>query len=185
MCNFFTAKEFSPSALKHSLNSLLPPDIAALNLEIAPDHFHPTLDSKGKEYLYQICTHRSSLPFNKNYSWYFPYPLCLDTLKKGAEYFVGKHDFSSFCNQSEDLSPHRIREIEAIEVIPQKEGIAISIRGKSFLYKMVRNIVGTLVQTASGKIPLSSLPDILHKRDRKLAGMTAPAQGLILRKIFY
>jgi tRNA pseudouridine38-40 synthase len=186
VCNFFTSKECALDDLKRSLNSLLPSDIAILNLELASDHFHPTLDAKGKEYLYRICTDRSLLPFHQNFAWYYPYPLCLETMRQAAHSLLGKRDFSSFCNQRKDLPAEKTREIETIEITQNTPSeIYFSIRGTHFLYKMVRTIVGTLAEIGRGKIDPASLPNILDQRDRKQAGMTAPAKGLTLHRIFY
>lgn len=186
--NFYTKKEELPlSKLKISLNSLLPKDIAVLELETAPANFHPTLDCIGKEYHYHLCYGSTQIPMHRFYSWHYPHKLNLQLMRQASSYFLGTHDFSSFCNYKKNSNyVHHERTINSIEFVelPQ-DRLRIEIRGNSFLYKMVRNLVGTLAYVGCGKIPLEHIPTILKKKDRTLAGMTAPAHGLCLYEVFY
>jgi tRNA pseudouridine38-40 synthase len=109
--------------------------------------------------------------------------LNLEWMQKGARIIEGEKDFSA-------LSNHRysdpVRHVKKISILPLLENrLCITVKGNAFLYKMVRNIVGTLVYIGQGKILLSDLPQILSSRSRSLAGMTAPAHGLCLYRIFY
>jgi len=176
--NFFTDKEIS---LK-SLNAVTPKDISILEATVMPDDFHPTLTCKGKEYEYTVCLGQSQLPFHRLFSWHFPYPIDLEMMRDAAAFLVGRHDFSAFTN---DKQENNVREIFSIEIILLDNQIKIRVAGNNFLYKMVRNIVGTLIYVGYGKLQATDLPAILEGKDRTRAGVTAPAHGLCLKKVFY
>jgi tRNA pseudouridine38-40 synthase len=157
---------------KKALNAHLPSDIRILHLE--PCQFHPTLDAVGKEYHYQITAEED--PMQRLYSWHFRHPLDLAKMRLEATHLLGTHDFSAFANEPEK---NPICTLHSIDIEPH----LIRIRGDRFLYKMVRNLVGTLLYIGCGK--LSSIQSILASRDRKQAGVTAPAHGLYLHQVFY
>ncbi|NDD58579.1 MAG: tRNA pseudouridine(38-40) synthase TruA [Chlamydiae bacterium] len=184
--NFFIDDEVEEGKLLHSMNGLLAKDISIRAIEQSREDFHPTLDSKGKEYCYYICNSTYQLPFHKNFSWHFPYDMCFSTLQKATHTLTGYKDFSTFCNDRNQFSRSTFCKISSItiEQLPL-ERICIRIQGTRFLYKMVRNMVGTLAYIASGKIPLPALESILSSRQRASAGITAPAQGLFLNQVFY
>ncbi len=168
--------------LHYSLNRLLPKDISTLHLEEAPAHFHPTLDALGKEYHYYLCNSSKQLPFHRHFSWHFPYPLDLNKLRQGAALLLGTHDFAAFCNKTE--KKETVRTLTALEIVelPYRR-LKISIQGDRFLYRMVRNLVGTLAHIGCNKLPLDSIPLLLQQKKRADAGITAPAHGLTLHKI--
>lgn len=188
--NFLCNREVDASLLNRwraSLNGLLPRDISVLNVEHTYDSFHPTLDAKGKEYHYHLCSDHIQLPHHRLYSWHYFSELDLDAMKRSAKYLIGEKDFTSFCNEKKNCDykdyVRRVDEI-TIEESPEKR-LKFIIRGNNFLYKMVRNIVGTLVYIGSGKLAEEELPAILESGDRKRAGITAPNHGLCLQKVFY
>jgi tRNA pseudouridine38-40 synthase len=176
--NFFTPKETS---LK-SLNSLLPSDISILRVEETSETFHPTLDARGKEYVYSVCLGSAQLPFFRNFSWHFGFTLDLEKMKKAAQDLVGEHDFSAFTNERQE---NNIRILHGIQFDSSPNQLKIRVSGNNFLYKMVRNIVGTLLYIGCGKIEGDAVPDILKSKNRSRAGVTAPAHGLVLKKVFY
>lgn len=176
--NFFTPKQIS---LK-SLNSLLPPDISILAMEEASPTFHPTLGARGKEYLYAMCLGPTQLPFHRSFSWHFGLSLDLEKMKKAAKDLIGEHDFSAFTNERQ---ANNVRILHRITFDPSPNRLKIRVAGNNFLYKMVRNIVGTLLYVGCGKIESDALTDILKSKDRSRAGVTAPAHGLVLKKVFY
>lgn len=182
---FTTEKTPDLTKLSSSLSSLLPTDISLVSASFVPLNFHPTLDNRGKEYHYRLCFSKSLAPFLHRFSWIYSYPLSLEKMKTAASHFIGQHDFTAFCNSRYDLPENRIRTIDSIAFYPENETLLIAISGKDFLYKMVRNIVGTLVYIGSDKLPEESLPMLLEKKDRTLIGMTAPASGLSLKRVFY
>lgn len=169
------------------INALLPPDIAVLEAEEAPPAFHPTLNVKNKEYQYALCFGKVQLPQKRLYSWHFHYDLDVGKMQQAALALQGTHDYSAFCNQKKnEVYENHIRTIDQISIqSTQPDCLLITISGHSFLYKMVRNIVGTLAYVGCGKITPIEIADILLHKDRTLAGVTAPAHGLTLAKIKY
>lgn len=186
--NFIATKEIpSLQRLLVSLNCLLPKDIAVLDIEQAADDFHPTLDCISKEYHYWVCYGTAQLPHHRFYSWHYPHQLNIDAMQRTAKQLVGEHDFSTFCNFKKNSSyDHTIRRVQEITVteLPEQR-VHFRIVGNNFLYKMVRNLVGTLVYVGRGKIQEESIPGILLSGDRTQAGVTAPAHGLCLHHVFY
>lgn len=172
---FALQKPIDPLRLLKGLNAVLPSDIRVL--EIVPKEFHPTLDAIGKEYRYRICQGPVQDPTQRLYSWHIRHPLDLEKVAFAAQALIGRHDFTAFANE-EEKNP--ICTIESIVF----DG-SFRIKGDRFLYKMVRNIVGTLVYVGCGKLPPDSIPAILESKDRKQAGMTAPPHGLYLHQVFY
>lgn len=184
--NFFTHQPTALRRLKHSLNGLLPKEISILSAEIMPDDFHPTLDCVKKEYTYHLCTAAVQLPFFRHTSWHFPTFLEIPLMRKGAQHLLGSHDFSAFCNERQLWDRDPCCNLEYIEIVslPGKR-ICIRAIGDHFLYKMARNIAGILVYIGCGKISADAVPQILLDKDRRKAGITAPAHGLALQQVFY
>lgn len=173
---------------KISLNCLLPKDITVISIEEAPVHFHPTIDCTGKEYRYFICFDTHQLPFHRLYSWHIHEPnLNIDLMKKAIPYLIGTHDFSSFCNTKKQAAyQNKERNVDSIEMIElENNRLCISIKGNNFLYKMVRTIVGTMIDIGKGKIQIEHLSEIMKALDRTKTGVTAPAHGLFLQEVFY
>lgn len=189
--NFFTHKEVPKEfeglqVLKRSLNSLLPDSIRVREVQSMPLSFHPTLDALGKEYHYYLLTEAEPSPKKRHFAWHLPQPLDLEKMLLAAKHLVGSHNFSSFCNSRKEVEKlDKECDLFQIEIEPSPTEIVIVVRGKKFLYKMVRNLVGTLVEVGRGKILPDAIPEILAQKKRKFSGVTAPAQGLTLMQIFY
>jgi tRNA pseudouridine38-40 synthase len=186
--NFYTAQSnLDLELLRLNLNKTLPTDIVVLDTAEVPREFHPTLSAKGKEYHYFICNGAIQLPQHRFYSWYCPHLLDLDKMRLAAESLIGKHNFAAFCNAKsyESYSSYE-REITDITIdILSEDRLCIKVSGVNFLYKMVRNIVGTLLYVGSGKLSVEAIPAIIKNQNRTAAGITAPAHGLVLHKVFY
>lgn len=173
--------------LRYALQGLLSPYIAIHAIEEVPCSFHPTLDVSSKEYRYYLCLSRVQLPFFRDTSWHVPGVMHLDALREGMRLLSGRHDFQAFCNQRKTLRyTDHMRTIFRLcdHVLPHNR-LCIVIQGDHFLYKMARNLVGTLVQIGSGTFPLDGLSDKLLAKDRKAMGVTAPAHGLFLHAVNY
>lgn len=184
--NFYTKNHpLNLDRLHKSLNQLLPKDIKVNTLTSIEPAFHPTLDSLAKEYHYHITTDPWLSPFKRNFFWHFPKKLDLNLMKKAAGLLIGKQDFQAFTNFRKPPYQDTTREIFSIHFDQNNNDLCIQIKGDHFLYKMVRNIVGTLCYIGCHKIHLQELPSILQSKKRKNAGITAPASGLILKKIYY
>ncbi len=183
--NFYLQKERCLDQLLKSLNQLLPKDIRIFSIEKVPFSFHPTLDAIQKEYHYCIDTSFVQLPFNRFFSWHYFTPLDLEKMKIAATYFLGNHNFDSFRNESYAKPKNTFCLLHRCDLIYEKKNIYFIICGNRFLYKMIRNLVGTLVFVGNGKLSLEEAKELLLKKTRSLVGITAPAHGLILKKIFY
>lgn len=187
VANFKVAKDLDTYKLRASLNGLLPYDIRILEAEEAPLDFHARYSAKGKCYHYHICLDRVQLPFHRNYSWHVRQPFDLSILKKAIQYFVGEHDFTSFANEAHagSASKNPVRNIYRLDLFEEDGGVRLEFEGTGFLYKMVRNIVGTLHEVAVGKLSIDDIPNIFEAKNRKRAGPAAPPQGLFLAFVLY
>lgn len=166
------------------LNSLLPDDIAVVTVENAHSTFHARFDAKGKEYRYFLNLAKNRDPFKRNFAFHYPYHLNLDTMKAAAGYLLGSHDFTSYCSAKTEVED-RVRTIKTIDFSIDGNQLCLRFVGDGFLYNMVRILVGTLLEVGSGSRKPEEIQDILAARDRRLAGRTAPANGLYLWKVFY
>ena len=182
--HFKTALNVPISKVAVALNAVLPSDISVLNAEEVPSDFHSRFDAKRKLYRYHILNSRQRDPFKERYSWRVPYNLDISLMKKEAAVLKGRHDFRSFqaCDKRERSS---VRKIYGIRIKKKQSSIIIDVEGDGFLYNMVRNITGTIVEIGRGYLPPKSMHKILLKRDRSIAGPTAPAKGLFLIQVIY
>jgi tRNA pseudouridine38-40 synthase len=185
LVNFLTEKQIELSLLKRALNGTLPKEISVLAIEERPLDFHPTLDCIKKEYRYLICHGGVQLPFHRYLCWHYPYPLAIEAMKKGAASLLGTHDYSAFCNERASYERSPICHLEEISFSSSSTQLCVCIIGDRFLYKMVRNIIGTLVYVGCGKMRAEDVPSILQSGQRVRAGITAPAHGLSLYKVYY
>jgi tRNA pseudouridine38-40 synthase len=124
-------------------------------------------------------------PLLRNRAWHFPMKLDLAKVRAAAKLFLGKRDFKSFAGTRSYEMESNVRTLTRCDIKKSGAQLTFIIEGDGFLYKMCRGIVGTLVQVGQGKIPLAKVADILASKDRRVAGMTAPAHGLVLWKVFY
>lgn len=177
---------FPLERLKLSLNQLLPKEIAVLSIEEATSSFHPTQEATAKEYHYLIDTESVQMPLERERAWHFFYPIDLEKMKEAAKFLTGRHDFAAFCNRRKnDPYEETVRELTSIHIEKKEGRITIKIVGNRFLFRMARNIAGTLAFVGRGEIAPSAISEILASLDRKRAGPTAPSHGLYLVKVFY
>ncbi len=181
--NFFTSRKVDVERLKKSINGLLPEDIRIVGIEMMPDGFHPTLGARGKEYHYSLCLGSIQLPFYRKFSWHFVKPVDMNKMREAAAFLIGKHDFSALTNEKQDDNMREVFHIEIEEAGSNR--LRIRVAGNHFLYKMVRNIVGTVVYAGCGMLSIEEVRSLLENRDRTAAGMTAPAHGLTLKNVYY
>lgn len=181
--SFSLKKQWEPSRLLRALNGKLAPDIRVKEAAFAPEGFHPTLHAVQKEYRYHFCLGPVQDPVHRLYSWDVLGPVSLDRMRAGARDLLGTHDFTSFANL---VKKDPFCRLDSIDLIPLADGrLQISIAGNRFLYKMARNLAGTLYYIGRGKLDPGSIPAILKSKDRKKAGISAPARGLTLYRLSY
>ncbi len=171
-------------ALVRALNSLLPDDIAVKNAKTVDDSFHAIQDAKQKTYRYVIHNSRERNPLGLRYSWHVIQKLNSADMRRGAEPLLGEHDFASFMAANSQVKSS-VRRIIAVDIGRKGDTITIEITANGFLRQMVRNIVGTLVEIGRGRMEPDEMKKILMAKDRRKAGPTAPAQGLVLVNVEY
>lgn len=169
---------------KIAFNRLLPDDIAVLQVQNVADTFHARYDAIGKEYRYFIRLSKEKDPFTRLYRYHYPYELDVSAMEEASNYFIGTHDFTSFCSAKTEVED-KVRTVTEITLIKQDDTLVIRFVGNGFLYNMVRILVGTLLEVGSGKRTPYSMPELLSARNRQVAGKTAPPHGLYLWRVFY
>jgi tRNA pseudouridine38-40 synthase len=185
--HFKSAQPIERYKFLRSLNGMLPPDIRIQACAQVPMDFHAQYSALGKTYHYHLYLEEVLDPFRRLYCWHVRGRVDLEALIAASRNLVGTHDFTSFANESDEGSAGKdpVRTIKRLDIIPEKGGVRLEFEGDGFLYKMVRNITGTLIEIARGKREAGSIPALLAAKDRRLAGMAAPPQGLFLAEVFY
>jgi tRNA pseudouridine38-40 synthase len=178
---FDTGSPIPGDRFSYALNHVLPDDIRVVeSMEVSGD-FHPRHCETEKTYEYRVLNTRVPIPTQRLYSYHFSMPLDESRMQQAAEYLVGEHDFTSFCNVESQALSH-IRTIKAVTVKREGDLVKISVTGNGFLYNMVRIIAGTLIMIGRGKGEPSDIQRMLEAKDRSTAGPTAPPEGLFLVK---
>ena len=167
-----------------ALNQRLPEDIRIQKSEEVSLDFHPRYRESEKTYLYRILNRQFPIPTERLYSHFTYIPLDVKKMAEAGRYPVGEHDFKSFCGAGAQVKT-TVRTIKKVQVSREGSLITIEIRGKGFLYNMVRIIAGSLMEIGGGMYPPEHMKEILEARDRQAAGPTAPARGLNLAGIRY
>lgn len=173
-----------PQQISAALNSKLTDDILVKDIQAVSSKFHARYDARKRSYKFIIA--KQLTPFNRLYQSYFPRKtIILDRIQKATPYFLGKHDFTSFCKFNPDLK-HQICEIYSFNCKEDENAIILELSANRFLHNMVRRIVGTLVNVSHHQIEASIIKDLLKAKSpaNKLIS-TAPPQGLYLQEVKY
>ncbi|MGN6552770.1 MAG: tRNA pseudouridine(38-40) synthase TruA [Verrucomicrobiota bacterium] len=173
------------SKLALALNAWLPADIRVMKASRATPDFHARFQATGKQYRYSVWVGSAMNPLLRRSAWHVTRKLDLPAMRAAARLFVGKHDFQSFAANSGYKKASTVRTVTRCDIRKSGQQLTFIIEGDGFLYKMCRGIVGTIVQVGQGKFPAEQIKTMLVKADRRVAGMTAPAHGLVLWKVFY
>ena len=184
VANFLTASRMSPSQLIRALNAILPRDIRILSARKVPYDFHARRDAVAKIYRYQMYLGPILPPHLAREYFHYAYRVDIASMLAAASLFPGEHDFASFAKTSEHYSS-TVRRIFRCELKKKGRRLLLTVEGNGFLRHMVRNMAGTLLEVGRGSISFDEFSDLFIKRDRKLAGFTAPAHGLVLMKVRY
>ena len=180
-----TKSPIPPERLPAALNRWLPPDIAVKGCREVPQGFHARYSCKGKEYCYEIWNHPVRDPFLEGRALHYWYPIDEKLLNEAASYYIGRHDFTSFCTLDSRDMGDLTRTVTEAQVERRGDMVAFTVAADGFLYNMVRIMAGTLLRVQQGKLRPGDIPGILAARDRRAAGPTAPACGLYLNRVFY
>lgn len=178
------ARPVDPDELLRMVNDELPGDINLLKIELAPEGFHARHSATARTYLYRISRRRSA--FDKPVVWWVRDPLDVAAMAQAAKSLCGLHDFSAF-SQADPSKPDESTKVkvEAVDVYEEGPNIFIRIQGSHFLWKMVRRIVGVLVEVGRGKLSVSDVAKIMAASGASVAEFTAPPSGLALEKVTY
>jgi tRNA pseudouridine38-40 synthase len=175
----------TPAKLLLAINAWLPEDIRVMRVARAAPEFHARFDAVAKEYRYQIWNHPVMQPLLRYTAWHVKRKLDLVAMRAAAKHFAGRHDFRSLRANPDYDTESTVRHIRRCEVRRAGPLFTIIVEADGFLYKMCRAIAGTLAQVGEGKLKPSDMRAILERRDRRFAGMTAPAHGLTLWRVIY
>ena len=184
--HFDLDKEIKCTRLSQSLNSLIPDDIYIKSICEVSDEFHARFDVKAKEYIYKI-NMGSYNPIEKDYIFQYGKRLDIAEIERALKYIEGTHDFRSFVkiDEEKDTYTRTIFQTSLIRDSRNVNYITISLLGNGFMRYMVRNIVGFLIEIGEGKYKSEDVISILEAKDRKQAGVCAPACGLYLNDVYY
>lgn len=170
--------------LHRALNATLPPDIVISNLTIADRDFHPRFGAVGRTYRYQIDNQPWPNVLLRRYAYHVEQPLDVGAMNEACNYLIGRHDFASFGQPPQgDKTMRHVTQAEWVAKADNR--LFFFITANAFLYRMVRKIVGTLVQVGSGRLSAADVDQILLAKDLQQAAVPAPAHGLCLVKVTY
>lgn len=181
------ASTMPPAALRRAINDELPADINVLQVAGVPYRFHARHSAVARRYVYQVARRRSA--FAKPFVWWVKEPLDLAAMQAAARAFVGMNDFHSFTADDEvdgDGDPKStLVLIDRLEIQPHGDLLLVVIQGSHFLWKMVRRIVGVLVEIGRGGLSVEAAQALLTGKSDLPAKLTAPGSGLFLERVFY
>ena len=182
MANFFTRSPLPPSAIVEGLNGTLAADINILEARDMRMSFHARHDAAARRYRYQIATRRSA--FFKRLIWWVRQPLDPQAMEQAARMLVGRHDFTSFADRSAEISEPRVRVFQA--ALRRGDFLtSLTIEADHFLPRMVRRVVGVLVQIGLHNLPVEAMTRFLSESVDDPAAWTAPPSGLFLERVLY
>lgn len=182
--NFRTESTIDCASAVRAMNCNLPYDIAVRECYEVDEGFHARFDCKAKRYVYRVLNSPVKDPFLVDMAFQFKYPVDETLADRAAKDFIGTYDFTAFC-ASGSVVEDKVRTIYDCSVTREGDLVLFSVIGSGFLYNMVRIMVGTLLFITQNKIPADDIPRIIASKDRSLAGMTLPPEGLYLEEVFY
>jgi len=184
VANFHTSSDMPVEKMRRALNAILSDDIVVLDLSEVSESFNARHSARSKRYRYSILNRIAPSALQRCQTVHVAQPLDVAAMREAAGYLVGTFDFSSFaCNSGKEDDP--VRTVMEIAIEKRDDYVIVEMEAISFLYKMVRSIVGTLIEVGRGKMLPIDVLTILQARDRKIAGQTAPARGLVLVEVKY
>ena len=185
VANFYTTNLAIPLAgLRRAMNSALPRDIAIRSAAEVPDDFHAARSAIGKTYRYRICVAPQRPVALAGLVYHFWRALEIEPMRDAARRLLGRHDFVGFATSAERRED-TVRTIFRCEVAEAQDEVHVTVQGDGFLYNMVRNIAGTLIEIGRGRFDPEQIDKVLASRDRRDAGPTAPPDGLYLLCVHY
>ena len=180
----FRAPERPVGEIVPKLRHLLPEDIGVIDLSYAPDRFHARLSAAEKTYVYRVWNSAEPDVFERRFRTQIVQPLDVERMREAAKLLVGTHDFLGFC-ANKHFKKSSVRTLRSLAIGQDGNEIRFTLTADGFLYHMARILVGTLLEIGAGRREIDSIGAIFEKKDRALAGETAPAKGLCLMEVRY
>ena len=174
----------SPEEIRDYMNRYLPEAIAVREVKPCAERFHARYKAIGKTYRYTCHDGPVKPIFDRKYVTVLDTPVDVEKMQQAAAYLVGEHDFRSFCGNPR-MKKSTVRMVDSIVIERRRDRVVFTFHGTGFLQNMVRILVGTLLEVGRGYWDAERVREILEARDRKLAGPTAPPEGLCLMKVDY
>lgn len=172
----------APETLRRQMNDVLPADICVLRVEPVPHRFHARHDAVSRSYLYQVARRRTA--FAKPFVWWIKDDLDVRAMRAAAAAFVGLHDFRSFTDTDPEEASTKVQ-LESIDLEEEGDLILIRVAGSHFVWKMVRRLVGVLVEAGRGRLTVEDVERFLAEPSPIPARLTAPPSGLFLERVRY
>jgi tRNA pseudouridine38-40 synthase len=168
--------------IRQKLNEQLPHDINILSVDVVPQKFHARHDAIARSYVYQISRRRNA--FGKHFVWWVKDNLDVRRMNEAAAYLVGFHDFKSFSNEK-GAEKSSMVELQQLKVVEQGDLLVVHIVASHFLWKMVRRVVGCLVEVGTGRLDPANFKTWLETPSQEPAKFTAPPAGLFLERVYF
>jgi len=184
VANVHLETDMADEEIRDYCNRYLPDAIALREVKECAPQFHARYKAKGKTYRYTCFDGPVKPVFDRRYVTMLPCSPDIPAMEQAAQFLIGEHDFMSFCGNPK-MKKSTVRRVDTITIERRKDRILFTFHGEGFLQNMVRIMVGTLLEVGRGAMPPQQVREILEARDRKLAGPTAPPEGLCLMKVDY
>ena len=184
VAHFDTNSSIIATNICFAVNKILPKDVQVFNSKRVSSNFHARFSAKSKTYKYYVYESKHINPIYENFMYRCEKELDIESMREGAKYLIGKHNFKAFATQDKNVTNHT-REVYKIDIEQNNNCYIFTINGNSFLYNMVRNIVGTILDVGIGKITPNKIKTILDSKCRKNAGKLVPSYALCLCDVFY
>lgn len=182
--NYRTKSNLGCGNIQKALNSILPFDVRIKQVKDAHPDFHARFAAQSKHYCYTIVNDSFLSPHLYRYAYLVKYPLDVEKMRRASKYLLGKHNFRSF--QAVDKRERgAVRKVLRLDIRKRQNLIYVDIQASGFLYRMARNVVGTLIEVGRGRLNPKQIKEILQARSRTCAGPCAPAKGLCLKEVKY
>uniref|UniRef100_UPI00403F9B40 tRNA pseudouridine(38-40) synthase TruA n=1 Tax=Candidatus Enterococcus willemsii TaxID=1857215 RepID=UPI00403F9B40 len=184
VANFKTDSTMTREEMLHFLNQFLPRDIVITRVEEMPERFHARYNCTGKQYSYYVWNSPIPTALERNHSFHVSQPLDFEKMNEACEKFIGTHDFIGF-SALKKTKKSTVRTIHELTIQQEESMVHFTFSGDGFLHKMVRIIMGTLLEIGTGKLPVTIIDEIFENKVRANAGETVPSHGLFLDAVFY
>ena len=172
--------------LRFALDTQTPEDIDVISVEEVTEDFHARYQPHSKTYEFLVDIGRPKNPMMRHYATHYPYPLEISLMEQAIKALEGTHDFTGFTASGTSVE-NKVRTITKASLVfdAQRNFLIFTFSGNGFLYKQIRNMVGTLLKIGNKRMPVNQIERILEEKDRQLAGPTAAPNGLYLKEIIY